>query len=314
MLRKFQNSGKIIQIAFAAGVILYSCTRDVIEPDLSNKAVVLLSPADGYETTTLTHLFWWEEVKNAESYNLQIVSTSFSSIQSLLLDTNLTTNKFSFSLLPGMFEWRVRAFNSSSDGPYSVFSLIIDSTASLAGQVVVLNSPSNNFLSNIPTHTFEWDTLYNADEYRLQIINATTSQTVIDVTLTTDTARYTLTEGTYTWQVRAQNSTSVSLYSARTLIIDITAPPVSVQTFPADRDTISGTDSLAWTRSSLAMSDSLFIYPDSLVSSPVFKGYVTDVDYTFLGTINQDYFWRLKSGDAAGNWSGFGTLRKFWVK
>lgn len=314
MLKRFQNKLLILLFVLVGGIVLYSCTKDIIEPDLSGKAVVLLSPANGFETTTLTHLFWWEEVKNASSYNLQIVSTSFSSIQSLLLDTNLTTNKFAFTLPPGLFEWRVRAFNSSSKGPYSIFSLQIDSTSSLIGQTVVLNSPTNTLLTKTVTHTFQWDTLYNADEYRLQIINNTTSQTVVDVTLTTDTARYTLSEGTYTWKVRAQNSTSVSAYSSRTLTIDITAPVVSVQSFPANKDTISGTDSLAWIRSAAAIADTLFIYPDSLVSSLVFKGYVTDQDYTFPGIINQDYFWRLKSVDAAGNWSTYGTLRKFWVK
>lgn len=313
MLKKFQNNYRLLQLAFVAGVILYSCTKDVIEPDLSKETITLLAPANGYETTILTHLFWWEEVKDAEKYNLQIVSTGFSAIQDLLLDTNLTNNKFTFTLPPGLFEWRVKAFNSSSESAYSVFSLVIDSTADLSGQTIVLLSPANNLLTRTMLQTFKWDTLYNAEEYRFQVINSS-SQTIIDVILIKDSTTFALNEGTYTWQVRAQNATSNSLYSSRTITVDTTAPAVSVQTFPANNDTITGTDSLAWARASSAIGDSLFIYPDSLVSSPLYKGYSTDVDYTFSGTINQDYFWRLRSVDAAGNWSTKGTLRKFWVK
>lgn len=313
MLKRFQNKYWILLYILIAGMVISSCTKDFVEPDLSKVTVSLLAPADGYETTTLTHVFWWDKVKDVSTYNLQIVSPGFSGIQKLMLDTNLTTNKFTFSLPPGMFEWRVKAYNSSSEGPYSVFSLIIDSTADLSGQTVVLNSPANNLLTNETTNTFQWDTLYSADEYRFQVINSS-NQTIIDVTLTKDSATYTLNEGTYTWQVRAQNSTSNSLYSSRTITVDTTAPVVSVQTFPANNDTVNGTDSLAWSRATTAIGDSLFIYPDSLMSTSSFMGYTTNTYYKFTGTINNDYFWRLKSVDAAGNWSPKGTLRKFWVK
>src|SRR5690349_16647268 len=109
MLKRLCNNYGLV-LLLAAGAILNSCTRDIIEPDLSKETVTLLAPANGYETTMLTNLFWWDAVKNAEKYNLQIVTTGFSSIQRLMLDTNLTANKFQFTLPPGIFEWRVKAF------------------------------------------------------------------------------------------------------------------------------------------------------------------------------------------------------------
>jgi len=299
---------------FAAGVILNSCTRDIIEPDLSKKTVTLLAPANGYETTLLTNLFWWDNVKDAEKYNLQIVTTGFSSIQRLMLDTNLTVNKFAFTLPPGMFEWRVKAFNSSSSGPYTVFALKIDSTADLSGQTVVLVSPGKDALTRKTTQTFKWDTLYNAEEYRFQILNSL-NQTIIDVPTSADSITRTLNEGTYTWQVRAQNATSNSPYSSRKITVDTTAPAVSIQTFPAHKDTLEGSDSLAWTRSASAEGDSLFIYADSLMTTVSYKGYITAVTYyKFTGTPTKSYFWRLRSGDLAGNWSPKGAPWKFWVK
>lgn len=312
MLRKFQNKYRLLLLLSIAGFILDSCTKDFVEPDLGKATVTLLAPANGYETTTLTHMFWWGEVKDAGSYNLQVVSPSFSSIHKLHLDTNLTSNKFTFSLAPGLYEWRVKVFNSSSESSYSIFSLKIDSTVNLNGQMVVLNSPANNLVTNQASQTFKWDTLYNATEYRFQIINSV-NVPVVDVILLSDTAKYTLSAGVYTWQVRAQNATSNSLYTSRTITVDLTAPIVSVQTFPAHNATLTGTDSLVWTRSPDAIADSIFIYSDSLFAAPV-KAYATNTTYDFVGTVNQDYFWRLKSGDVAGNWSAFGTLRKFWVK
>jgi hypothetical protein len=115
--------------------------------------------------------------------------------------------------------------------------------------------------------------------------------------------------------VRAQNITSNSPYTSRKITVDTTAPVVSIQTFPANNDTIKGTDSLAWTRSASAIGDSVFIYADSLMASLAHKEYLSSVTYyRFIGTAKKKYFWRLKSGDLAGNWSPKGTVRKFWVK
>jgi hypothetical protein len=314
MSKRFQNRFIAVCFAGASALGLSSCTHDIVEPDLSKETVVLLAPADSYTTTTLTHLFWWEEVENAKKYNLQVVKPGFSNIQQLLLDTNVTSNKFTFTLTPGTFQWRVKAFNSATSSPYSIFTLTIDSTVDLSAQTVVLVSPAANLVTKIPAHTFTWIKLYNASEYRLQVINASNSA-VIDVIKTEDTATYTLSEGVYTWQVRAQNSTSFSPYSTRTITIDMTSPAVSVQNFPANNDTITGTDSLDWSPSAGAVGDSLFIYADSLMTTTSYKQFFNTVTYyAFTGTVNQDYFWQLKSVDAAGNWSAKGTLRKFWVK
>jgi hypothetical protein len=314
MLKRLQYNHLFWVFTIVMAAMINSCTRDIIEPDLNKATVVLIAPANGYETSALTHLFWWNPVKDAEKYNLQIVTTGFSSIQRLMLDTNLTSTKFSFTLPPGIFEWRVKAFNSSSGSGYSVFSLKIDSSMNLGGQTVVLVSPAKDFITNKTTHTFKWDTLYNADEYRFQIVNSV-GQTVMDLPIKSDSIVRTLNEGTYTWQVRAQNASSNSPYSSRKITVDTTAAPVSIQVFPVNNDTIKGTDSLAWIRSVASIGDSLFIYTDSLLVSLSLKEYLTTTTYyRFHGIAKKSYYWRLKSLDLAGNWSPKGTVRKFWVK
>lgn len=309
------NRKLFIAAIFSAFALLFSCTKDFVEVDLTGKKVALVSPVDNDTISSLTNVFWWSQIEGATKYNLQIAKPSFSSVQQLMLDTNVANYNFSFTLTPGTYQWRVRGFNGSSQTDYSIRTLTIDSTSSLTGQTLILISPANNYLANTSTAiTFQWDTLYSADDYRFQIINDSSSATIVDVIVTTNTFSYTLNEGKYTWQVRAQNATSNTLYSARTFTIDITSPPVSVQTFPTNGDTISSPDTLLWTRNAQAIGDSLFIYSDSLISSPTVSIYTTNTSYIFTGTLSQDYFWRLKSKDAASNWSSYGILRKFWVQ
>jgi len=302
-------------IPLVAFIILFGCTKDFVEPDLTGKKIALISPLDNDTLSSLTNIFWWNEIDGATKYNLQIAKPNFSSVQQFMLDTNITEDNFSFTLVPGTYQWRVRGYNGSSKTDYSIRSFTIDSTSSLTGQTVVLVFPANNYLTNSTAAiSFLWDTLYNADDYRFQLINDSSGSIITDVIAMTGTFSYTVNEGEYTWQVRAQNATSNTLYSSRTFTIDITAPAVSVPTYPANGDTISSPDTLLWTRSADAVGDSLFIYPDSLISSPVYQGYTTNTLYIFTGAITQDYFWRLKSRDVVGNWSGYGTLRKFWVQ
>lgn len=305
---------KNILISLLGLSILFACTKDVVEKDLNGKNIVLVSPADNDTLSSLTNVFWWNEMEGATKYHLQIVTPQFSSVQQLLLDSNIAGDHFSFTLPPGRYQWRVRGFNGSSETEYSVRTLTIDSTSSLAGQTLVLVSPANGFLTNsVSAMTFKWNGLYAAEDYRLQIINDSTSANVLDVIVPVDSFSYTLGGGKYTWQVRAQNATSNTLYTSRTFTIDVTAPPVSAMTYPLNGDTISKPDTLLWTHGAGVTGDSLFIYQDSLLSPAAVKIYTTSTSYPFTGTTMQKYFWRLKSRDSAGNWSGYGVLNKFTV-
>jgi len=286
---------------------LFAC-QDVIEMDISKRTVKLLSPAANIHTTTYTNTFWWEQTEGALEYQLQIAKPSFASIQQFILDTTIENNQFVYTLATGTYEWRIRALNGSSQTNYVSRILYVDSTSSLSGQTLVLASPVNNYITNITTNTFKWDALTGADDYRFQV------GTTVDVVITADSFTYTLGEGIYTWQVRGQNTSSNTLYSSRSITIDLTAPGSPTLISPLNGATQAITDTLVWNRDATAIGDSLYIYPDSLISAPVYNGYTTGTTYIFTGTSTQDYFWRVKSKDTAGNWSGFSVLRKFWVQ
>jgi len=310
---------KFFYITIAALIIslVFSCTKDIIETDLKNKIVTLDAPADKYSTTTQTQLFWWEPVDGALKYNLQIVEPSFSFVQQLMLDTNVAATKYSFTLPSGTYQWRVRAFNGSSNTAYTVRTITIDSISSLANQTIVLASPANNSFFNTYTQTFRWQKLQNTTDYEFQIINQTNSSNVISITQTDTSYSYTfLAEGQYTWQVRGQNVTSNTLYSSNTITIDVTPPVVSTPSSPANATTVVNPVDLKWYRDASSIGDSLFIATDSTFKTPIYySGYFIVLTYNFTaGTSGQNYYWRLRSKDAAGNLSAYSSFWRFTVQ
>ena len=97
----------------------------ISEEVISMVKVKLLSPPDNFVTKISDQTFWWEPVKGAEVYNLQIVIPDLTNPHFLILDTTITNNAFSYSLNPGEYEWRVNASNSAYSTQYTKRSLLI---------------------------------------------------------------------------------------------------------------------------------------------------------------------------------------------
>ena len=292
---------------------IYSC-NDFVEPNISNKEINILAPENGYKTSNTAMLFWWDELKGAQKYSLQIVSPSFSSIQRLILDTNVTKNKYTFALQPGKYQWRIKAINNGGCTDYVTRTLTVDSTIDLSTQTIVFIFPVDNYFTRSLTNTFSWNKLYNATSYQVQFENKKTAGIILDTILADNSLSLSLTEGAYTWRVRAKNAQSNSPYSSHSITIDLTAPNVPILTSPINGDAISNPVTLTWTNDPSATGDSLYIYGDSLVSPPLQRLYETSTTYNYTGTIGQTYFWRLRSGDAGGNWSAYSPVKKFRVK
>ncbi len=308
-------------------VIFITSCKDIVEEDLDGKTVTIITPINNLQTTTLSQTFWWEEVPGATSYNLQIVDSSFLAINYLVADTNITTNKFTFTLYPGTFQWRVKAKNGNSETVYTTYSLKIDSTADLSGQQMVLISPVNSYATKQTTLQFKWYELYNATDYRFEIRTPdwNGSLAIAPLIVSGDTVSITLDEGFYTWGVQAQNGTSSSLFATRTLVVDITQPNTPTLTYPAANATINDsilTASLLtfrWTRGTntgSTLKDSLYLSTDSVFSTSgtVFKVLVTDTTYAYTMQTANTYYWRIKPLDAAGNVGTISSWKKFYYE
>jgi len=299
----------VLLVAVILGI--FACTKF---DDLSKSSVNLLSPAKNEKDSILSKIFWWDVVTNATKYELQIVSPSFDSIATLVLDSTVTTNQFKYTLTPGKYQWRVRAENNDSKSPWTTYSLIIGNTQSLTGQTVEGMSPASGKDSDSLLIHFKWNALGNAQSYLLTITNTTTNANVLTQSLSTTSFDYTFkAEGNYTWAVQGVNITSVSLSSQNTLVVDTTRPVVLSMIFPASiTDTMKPpyNKPFSWSINSTtpvgsAIQDSIWVSSDStfktkIVLSKVVSG-VTTLTVDTLATAAGKLYWRVRLKDDAGN-------------
>lgn len=324
MKRKIRNS--LFMELGAWGLALWvfffltSC-RDIFERNLEKISIAIQAPPDNYKSTTFAVNFLWDEVKGATHYRLQIASPNFTNITQLVLDTPATTNQFSYTLKPGSYCWRVRAENKSSNTEYATRCLSIDSTPNLSAQQLVLASPVNNYATTQTSITFRWYPILNADDYRFELHTPDfNGSLVLNPAIIRDTFWVVtgLAEARYEWGVRGQNTFSNTAFSTRKFIIDTTSPATPVMLAPASNDTLDGSSmDFTWTQvtdSGSTISDSLRIFSDS-TGATVKKEYYTTATLQNVDTLSaKTYFWQMRAIDAAGNKSGYSSLRKFVVK
>ena len=308
-------------------LIAFIACDDFFDEDLTDKTIELIGPADGLKTSNTSFIFWWNEVDGASKYNLQIVSPTFEQVEKLVLDTNLTGTQYEYQLYPGNFQWRVKGYNGSSETEYVVYTLTVDSTLDLTGQDLVLSSPSENYATNESSVDFSWQEKPNADYYTFKLVSGDWSTGSIEVietpiyNLSWSQTLGELSEGEYSWGVRAENNISSSNYGFRSLIIDTTSPDQPNLSSPSQGEEVESGNiiSFSWTRPNETgsnITDSLYVSTDStFVASHEIAIERTETSYskTFEVGSTQKYYWRVRSIDAAGNKSDYSVTRRFTV-
>lgn len=301
------------------GIVSSSCS-EFQEPQLDREKLEILTPRDSLRTSVATQQFFWYELDDAVEYELQIVSPSFALIDRFILDTVITKNKLFMTLTPGEYQWSVRAFNYSSASPYTVQTLFIDSTINLSTQTLQLISPKDFDTSNQTSQSFNWQKIYNAQDYSFELWTPTETGTLIhQAVIEEDTLRLNnLAEGSYVWKVRAQNQLTNSVFTKRSLLIDTTSPNKPLLLEP-DTNAVISDDKIdfKWSRgivnTGAEIIDSLYISQNSSFASFYRMARTSDnlavIDSLPFG----NYFWRVKSFDAAKNESEFSETRKLTV-
>lgn len=302
------------------GVLFVTSCSLFLEPDISNDVVILNAPYDGMKSTVLTTTFWWEYVSDADGYNLQIVSPSFDSIAQVVLDTNVSANKFVYTLNPGSYEWGIFAYNSGYSTVQFTRSFSIDSTEGVSGQFVNLVSPAPNFNTNKLSIKFEWNRLPMDASYILSIRDSSFSEENKEFQNSYDenSIIVELPEGKYTWGVMAYKDQSSSNYSKRYLIVDTTKPGRPQISQPAEGDTLNESPyKIIWGNqgSSLSkISNVIWIHKDTITNPH--QEYIADEnEFSLTNTTltNGKYVIQVKSVDAAGNIGAFSEPRKFYL-
>lgn len=296
---KIRNTLLFFVLALTAGCNTF------FEEDISNQTIKLLSPTTGIETEIASQTFWWEKVDGASDYRLQIVSPSFVSTEVLILDTLISSDKFTVILYPSVLEWRVRAENSVYKSDWTIGKLQIYSTSDLTRQKVKLLSPG--LITKTKNIRFQWDGVSNAKSYTYIAYNDQWEGILAVTPTIVDTTFYEkdFSDGKYVWGVKAKNPTSESLYSQKSLIVDTTPPAMPVLSSPVDSSVVTNsTIVFTWTSSDLTSGisqDTLKIYSDKSLTNLV-KYMASDSNSAEISFTNHSvYYWTVCSVDKAGN-------------
>lgn len=315
---------KLTRLNFrAAGVVammmmVFSC-KDFIEPDISKRVVNPEAPSDLYQSNSYTVNFWWDEVEDALSYRLQVVTPGFDNAGGLVIDTLVKSDKFQVSLDPGDYQWRVRAENGSSQTAYSAPRNFTVLAASLTDQKPLLSAPANNTLTSQRAVLFKWGSLFSATKYRFQLDSnnfADETQIVGEQVIPGQQLNFTLPRDRgYQWRVRAENETLQSKWSAiNTITVDATPPAVPTIISPKNNAQVSRPVLLQWSAPATAVKYRLYVFgsDSTTLYNSDFPMVLTNASYSFnLGNPGDNIYWQVSAIDAAGNESGRSALSNF---
>jgi hypothetical protein len=308
----------ISYFVLALSALIWSCT-DIIEPSISKQQVTLEAPANQYQSTTYTINFWWDAINNALSYHLQVVSQTFASPGGLILDTIVNTYKFSATLNPGNYQWRVLAENGSTQTAWSNPRSFTIVAGSITQQSVQLTAPSNNLLTNKNPYIFQWGSLYGANAYQFEIDTNNFVNESADVSnqlISGQQLSFTFPKAqTYQWRVRAQNDTAQAQWSPVYTITYDNIPPGQVTlTAPLNAATVPIPVTLQWNPVATAVKYKLYVYQSDQVTpyNSSFPMILTSTSYSFdLGSSGNTIYWMVTALDAAGNESVASTIDNF---
>ncbi|UTW62098.1 hypothetical protein KFE98_19135 [bacterium SCSIO 12741] len=302
-------------------ILLGSCHQAILE-DITEARVTLVAPSNGVQIEDQTITFLWNEVEGASSYRLQIGKPSFDSLATVVLDSTVEANSYTYTLNPGNYEWRVQAKNSGYESGYTTYRIRVDSSENLSGAQVVLSSPVDSFFTASLYPQFSWEPIALSSFYGFRIVrgsdfeNGELFTSKVETTNNSLTLTKALENGKFTWGVNAENAKSKTGYSKRFIWFDNISPVAATPNNPQDNATQpDGNVVFTWTRpsdSGTPLYDSLFLYSDPGLTTLIKK--VSGAGQTYSDSLTAgDYYWRIRATDRAGNVGTFSVSRKVTI-
>lgn len=304
-------------------VIALACD-DILEKDISNDTVRVISPIKGTIVEGNTVQFSWEHLEGADDYRIQIIKSN----QVYEVDSVVTTNTFKYTLNPGQYQWRIRGENFAYTTAY-VFPIDFKTVASddLSNQSVSLQTPSENFYTNNKNLICSWNAVENAESYNFILIKKLGGEQTVFQQEGITTVSHSFNETTldedaeYVWKVKAVNTTTETSFAERSFFIDTAIPGQPSLSLPADEETIApSTITFNWTNGAdsgniqSAITNTLEISTDVNFNTITHSASTVNnsIQYEFIS--DNTYYWRVKAVDAANNQSDYSTVRSIIVE
>jgi hypothetical protein len=168
---------------------------------------VLTGPVNNGLTNDDTPTFGWKTATNAQSYELQIATTT--TFASPVVDATIPSNLLLYSsttLTDGKYYWRVRSLNvnNATSAWSTVWNVTVDTTPPDAP---ILLGPANGTTTTNPTLTLRWNAVTGTTRYDVAIDTVNTTPPVVPAislgNVTSFLVGQPLAQDTYYWQVRA---------------------------------------------------------------------------------------------------------------
>ncbi|MDX2362473.1 MAG: hypothetical protein QNK23_16820 [Crocinitomicaceae bacterium] len=317
----------LIYLALLA--ILASSCEEIIAKDITGQLPVFIIPTQNDTVQVNPVHFKWAEMEGATSYHLMVVSPSFSSIQSYVLDSLVTDTDFYFQLDSNEYELKLVALNAgySSDtlGPIK-FWVGVQSSSSGGSGSLLLTAPSNGVYVNATFNKqFLWNTYSGATSHEISIRQGAdfATGTIIDFQNNNMTGIHNSTvefpEGEYHWGVKAYYLGGNTGFTTQVFYVDTIAPNDPVLFTPVDFGFENiGNITFTWisgTDQGVIQSPVNSIV--EIATDPAFTSGYQSVSIqgstTLVNLANGIYYWRVTNLDDAGNYSYTSLHNQFTV-
>jgi len=282
---------------------------------------VLYSPTDGTITNDNTPTFEWTVGANADNHRLLADNDAdFSSPEeNVLLGAIDNTYTPTTGLTDENYSWKVIAINAAGENESTAWTFLIDTVGPATPSLL---DPADGAATNDNTITFRWTIVTDPSgvTYMVQVDNDpdfTSPEVDVSDIIENIYTPSELTDENYSWHVRAvdgANNTS-EWSTVWTFIIDTVAPVPPDLRYPTDGlKTKDNTPTFVWGAivDPSGVTYTIQVDNDADLSSPeVDISGLTDNVYTPSALADENYSWRVRAVDGAGNigdWSSIWTL------
>lgn len=303
---------------------LQSC-KEIISKNISESLPNLILPQSNDTVDINPVHFKWDELDGATKYHLQIVSPSFSNINTYDVDSIVAGTSIYLSLDSNEYELKLTAMNEGYEsytlGPIKFW---VGVSAPESSASVILTTPTENeYVNENFNGLFTWQSVNNASSYEFSIRKGTSYQSsnIIETAAGIVGNQYTLNtileEGEYHWGVKAYfNSGNETNVSTARLYVDTINPVIPALVSPTGTEN-PGSITFVWTNATdpgtvhAPVSSLLEVAEDINFTvgyqSASFSGTTGTLTVNGSGT----RYWRMKNIDDAGNESSFSSVAQF---